>query len=1688
MQSDLKVYEYQNGTLSNILINEPVIDISANNTSVMYQTIDEKIYVTGENTFGELGVGNTSLVNTPVQVTKHSDNVFGMGSGYYNTYIIENTGNVYATGNNEYGSLGNGTRISEVEHILVGDRNFKVEPITATMKVGDKEQIEIKGNPFNVFGNTNISLDEYIWESDDENVISVISGTLEALSKGTAHITVTDKVTNEELIFTRIVTDIEKDRIDKITVNGETALLDEASTENNLIYRIKVITNENKGQLQITTKDLTDRISIDEGQNWSYNGILSQEIDILEKETSVNIKLGVKNNNGDYPLEENYTLIIEKVTDDIAIKEITVTSKDNEGNENVVIAKPVSLTRYEVVVSENTDISLSKVVLNSDYSYVSIDGAEYNIKSVERSIQIGTEFSKEIAIAVKSEAGRYEEYTLVIYKENVALDLISLKVNDTEAKKISEGNYAITVPKETSNANIKAIVNNSIAEISIAGNSYTPRINEENLNLNLDTTIVTIKTRTNNGYSKEYTLTIQKESDSQITPKLDMLLVNGKVIEPEEDNLTYITYLPSAEVSASIWAIAKENTVKVKIDENTEEIGESQVTIDVRKKENIYNVILSDDENSVTYKVIIRKAEADTNLKEITLSFEDTVYKAIKQTNGQYIAKIPADISEIDVTGVTSYAKSKIQIENSGIYVIHEDTKRIEVSEDVTNVSIKVESEDGSLETEYILQIQKMSTNTNLLKVEVDGNNVVLGDDGNYHYILTDAKNSVLVGAYTEDKEPNKAWVNIDNSPYDLYEIAKQIDITSKQTESIIKVKAEDGTIKSYKLIIEGLPDDCSIKEVVVNGELAKYIEGKNRYEIRNADKSYEIEVTLNDLLASMVLGENEKSIGKDNITVTKTGKETIVKVKVTSQNGLETEEYTIAILEKSSNSNLDMVIVNGDIVTPSLDGTYNIKVVNTTADINIEAISEDKYAITTIDNVSNNSYIAKKEEAVVDGKTIYEYKITVIAEDKTTADYTLTVEIGEANYNITNVFVGETQELLEEARLREDGKYYYKIGNVNEAYVKVKLESEKSKSKINGEIGDVVKVRLPNLITEIQITILGEDETVKEYTLIIEKKSSDVSIKSVTGDDVLKVENQNADIISVYVDEDVVTTNLDIVLNNKFASLKLSNEEEYSLNNIIREVDLSEYVTSGVIILGVDVKAEDGSTKQYQIQIYKQSNLDLDKVIINDENINYNEQSKSYEAVVTNGNKPIVTITAKNTLQTLQLLDINGNILATGVGTINTNLNLNTASLSDSYIIKVISHNGEAFGYEEYNLNIRQKSTENGILYIKVDELGTILNEDGLTYSAQVAGKDEYPVEIKLKDENSKVRIEDLEGNILVKEQIGTLSGMLTVLDGETKEVKVIVTSENGEEKEYKLNIERISSNLDVESITVTDYDNEKENIITKNVTIYDVTSKTYKIVLTKDLTETQVKINAISNFTTITLDNIVTGKGTVISNVNLLGLGITRFTIELTAADGKQETRYLEIIQLSDEIGIKTVEVDKVKIQPNEAGNYEVVVTDEIDLANVKVMLLDTTSKVSVNGNKEELGESIVDISKGANRQLVIPIIVTSQDGTSHTYTLTLNIISSDTTVKTVKGDEEIAKFENEKYVVYIDKNATNVGVEIIAGVPYSTISHTSEEGEELSDKSRLEFNLENLDLNQERFETKFLITAEDRNRKRI
>ena len=324
LRADGTIYKYQDGKLSQVSNVKNAIDISVQNNVNMYQSVDEKAYTWGENINGQLGLNSTEEVSNPTQVLENGTNVFRIGAGYNNTFIISNTGFIYSAGDNKRGELGNGTndndqsttKYNSIVHTLVGDRNFEIDPENNTLEINEIEDINIKAKTFNVFGDKNKELDEYKWDAENTAILSILeNGKVQGASLGTTQLIVTDKVTGEEKKGTRAVVPVDTDRIESITATGAEAEVTEAFK-----YKVKIPVDDDTkdSQVQIKTKLGTDQISIDNGTTWE-KGIIKKEIDISSNETQ--IPFIVKTEAGN---EVNYTLTIVRVSNDNSIKNLTI--------------------------------------------------------------------------------------------------------------------------------------------------------------------------------------------------------------------------------------------------------------------------------------------------------------------------------------------------------------------------------------------------------------------------------------------------------------------------------------------------------------------------------------------------------------------------------------------------------------------------------------------------------------------------------------------------------------------------------------------------------------------------------------------------------------------------------------------------------------------------------------------------------------------------------------------------------------------------------------------------------------------------------------------------------------------------------------------------------------------------------------------------------------------------------------------------------------------------------------------------------------------------------------------------------------------------------------------------------------------------------------------------------------------
>ena len=1643
LRADGTIYKYQDGKLSQVSNVKNAIDISVQNNVNMYQSVDEKAYTWGENINGQLGLNSTEEVSNPTQVLENGTNVFRIGAGYNNTFIISNTGFIYSAGDNKRGELGNGTndndqsttKYNSIVHTLVGDRNFEIDPENNTLEINEIEDINIKAKTFNVFGDKNKELDEYKWNAENTAILSILeNGKVQGASLGTTQLIVTDKVTGEEKKGTRAVVPVDTDRIESITATGAEAEVTEAFK-----YKVKIPVDDDtkNSQVQIKTKLGTDQISIDNGTTWE-KGIIKKEIDISSNETQ--IPFIVKTEAGN---EVNYTLTIVRVSNDNSIKNLTI-KKSGVETEEQIIKNENGI--YETIVP-STGENVVKVTTNHEKAYVSIDGQAKEEHEQTYTFEM-EEPIKEIPIKITSESGRDETYTLKVYTKEYLATLNKVMVNGKEAKKIDDKNYEAVITDEIDLASIEATTNFTTSKIGINNGEKQQNAIKENIQTVSDVTSATIQVESEDGTKQnEYTLTIKKQRTNS---KIQELQVEGKTIK--EINNVYTAYVSTGVNNAMVKITTKNAEDTISLADFTEEKSTLEKSVEVNAETNTYKIHIKDKETGKVekYTLIIKRGDTEVGLKNIFAVNESTIKEATNVENSKYEIKVLSKYTSTNLTINCINAESKIAVGQDNIdaqnYQIGTITQTISLAEKETTVPIKVITADGGKEKEYTVNIIRSSDDAELNEVAI---NELLGNDdipaeiskteeNTYEVQLQNAVTSLKIKATAVNENTN---VKIGEDEYSLKEATKEITLDSSLTEAIITVKTEYGTEKQYTLKINTLPAETGIKEITVGNETASYNSIKGRYEIKvdNELSSYDIIAKSTDDLANITLGikaGDVTKVGTVEATENKSGKETIVPITVTAQNGIESSTYDLAIIEKSSIANIGTVQVNGQEIEPDENGNYTANVKSTITDAQIKVESQNDNAKVTVDNQTQDTNQLTIKRKITEDKT--EYTIKVVSEDgKNTEEKILTVNRLSGNTNISGIKV-ETEDKKEYVpTVQEDGTYYVKTKRTGTANITITSEDEKAKISIAGgekNVGNNTStVTLLDEITEVNILIEAEDGTTKAEILKIEKESNNTDIAEIKGKDIKKVSKITSSKYEVQVDDRLQTLTFDAITKNENAKIKLGTEDEYTPNKIEnKSIDISQ-----INSFTIDVLAEDGeTTKTYTIEITKKFSTELSEIKTDGDVAKLQDNSEIiYNGWVDADDTANIEITPDNTLAKVSVYKDNELILSqTGTISITQRMKYET----DSYKIIVSNPNNEA-QTSTYILNLTKKSTNNNIEYVKVNGETLTENTDTQTYETQVITVDTEKYELHVKAENEYATIKFDDGEYSVE---NTQTQEYGINPGEIKEVKVTVKSQNGEELTKTVKIYRKDNNLNVEAIKVNGTD------ITST---YDEKHKNYNITLENTLDTTALEIVTESEKTEINtiIDEVEHNeqKTVTVDNISLPGVGKKIITFTVTSEEGKKETRTITISQFSSDIELAKLQVRGKDAKKRDDGNYEITISDIPTSADIYAKAQEETTKIEINGGTSSVGEqnsTIQNLEEG--KYLEVPVKLTAADGTEYEYQLYITVKSGDNNVKTIKVNNlEATKIDDNTYRSFVQESAVQATVDVTAKSELSNIKVT-------------------------------------------
>ena len=1142
-------------------------------------------------------------------------------------------------------------------------------------------------------------------------------------------------------------------------------------------------------------------------------------------------------------------------------------------------------------------------ILNDDGTYsVTLPNNKTTLTPNDVDVTISDDASIEKSPAISLSTKNDNIYTFKVTAENGDEKTYTIKVTRTKSNDTTLSKVTLTIGSDSSRY---CLMENDKCKINVPSDttkfSLTSEINSESIVSPVNSTEftmtpterikdITLTVTAEDGTKKEYTVTVERQKSSNNNLS-DIKVDNVSLSDFNKNKLTYNITVPGT-------------TNSVLVSATVEDTGKAVITTDLSNKfsldfgsNKIEIVVKAENDELKTYTLYIEKSKRiNANLKDLKVDNE-TITDFNKDKTEYTLDDVPFNKTELNISAIAEDTLAKV----SG-------TGNIKLKTGDNKIIITVTAHDTSVVKNYIINVRREKNSDNKVKsINVSGVTPTLNDDGTYSATLPNNKTTLT-----------PSDVDITVSEDASIEKSPAISLTTKNDNIYtFKVTAENGDEKTYTIkVTRTKSNDTSIKKVTltIGTDSSRYClltDNKCKIGVPSDTTNFSLSSEINS--ESVITPANGTEF-----TMSSTERIKDITLTVTAEDGTQ-NEYTVTVeREKSSNNNLsDIKVDNVSVSGFNKDKLiYNLTVPGATDSVSVSAVVEDtgKATITTdLSNKFNLNFGSNQIDIIVtaengDLKTYTLFierskRVNAYLKDLKINDKTITgfnksktiYDLGKVDYNTTALKVeGIAEDEL--ATVLGNGLINLSTGSntitltvnahdtsVSEIYkitVKRKLNDDTGiqgitlagvpavKDGLNYKVtvpNDVTKADKSNLIVtvndpkvetdkkaeyifndtelvttsdnEINILVTAEDGSVKAYTLIVTREKSDVALLSnltVTNGSFLPSFSSNVFEYEVTVPVDVTEFNVTATKlepNSKVTS----GEGHYNISTSEKQIEVTvvseDETKSNTYILNI---------KRTKSSINTLSDITVSEGTLTPE---FNSNITSYTVNV-DGNISSIDVSA--TLTDSRATIISG----TGIHSLNVGDN--------NIVIRVKSESGSIL---DYNINvIRAKKNINDLSMIKVDgkEIENF-SSDTLEYDLGDVNysKTKINVEAVLKDVDSSVKGD----------------GKISLKTGDN-EIVLTVTAQNGEEKTYKLHVNRIKNdNANLSLLSVMGYTLTPD--FDKDTLYYETTVEEEKSILTKE------EVTAVAedkNASISKQDNIELS--TTVDNI---------YKVTVTAEDGK-------------------------------------------------------------------------------------------------------------------------------------------------------------------------------------------------------
>ena len=1588
---------------------------------------DGTVWAWGDNTYGQLGQGNRVSAKKPVQV-QNLTNIVSVAAGDNHAIAIDKLGNVYTWGLNSKGQLGNRT----TETVSIPEKITGLDNQVVKVAAGGNLSaiIDSTGDVY-VFGdNSKEQIEEFKYNYDEfgQKILPALNTYVSQPIK----VQTVENAVKVQCLQTGIVV-LKTDG----SVERTTKYAKQANAQKTTVI--------NSGMVDISGKNESVVLLDKYGASYTYGdnskgqagiggtsaSVILQKIRIAEEKTYLTVGAGYKDNyvidtegfvygaganeygqlgNSTYDESYDFTLVgdrnFEIVPDARTMKQPEQETVKIVANIfNVFNHNERALTDYDWK-SSNTDV-------------VTVDNG------VLASQDMGT-----ATITATDKATGVKATALRVVQPLDEQRIQSITVNNKEAKVSGENKYEVSVEKNLDGTGtLKITTKDSADEISIDGGTTYVIGGTLTQDIPLDTnpTVQKIKVKASNGKTVDYILTINILSNDASLESLTIDNVQATSISSTE----YEIIVKDTVTKPEVHAVASDSKATVSIDASIEETKETTKTVDMTTviKKTIPVQVTSENGDKVTYTLTIYKEDALTQLETITVDGKE----ATKIGNTSYKATIPADADYSTIMAKTLYSKARAEINELGEET-QVTTKVVATTQEQTIVKIYVRAGEGEneREKEYTLTLDKQGTELiqGIFSLTVNGQEIE--PIGNiYNAYISENAETVAVTAITIN---DNDLVKIGETEAKVHISTEELEIAEEETTYRITVTdPEDSTkTKEYILKIRKPSADNSLLSVTVGNEefskVATREAGTNNFKVNISDKYSEVDVigTVGyDQAKVSVNGEKYETKISTRLVEIGKNEPTKVEILVKALNG-EVATYTLEIYTENSNTNLKKVTVDGKEATISSvsEDTYEYTLDKKADKITIGAIAEELTTKVGI-NTNEQELGATYREIKMEGRTLT-VNIPVTAEDGTTKVYKLIINALPDNVNLLNVKVNGKA-----ANAVPVNKYETRV-NKNDTLFELYVIPEDEKAKVqienNIEVTGTASATIAKDTEEVQVKIkvTAQDGTTQEYTLIVTNQSDDckLAILKVDGETLETDADGKYHITKKYLTSSV---NIDAIANNSYATVSINGttptQEEQKAS--VTTSDLENTIT-------ITIKAEDGTSKDYTLIVDKLPNETGATITIN-----YEENGETKEKVIEldRNNKGTIRIGNQESVNLkvvakdeLAQISIDGSIAEPKEST----KEIITTEETTSVPVQVTGQDGTIGNYE-ITIIRASNNAELKSIDVKGIENGDILKTSDNTYLVKVPDT-MGNVDITAIAESSYATVKIADGDY---SENNTQNATITMDEG-TKEITITIKAENGETKEYKVTIQKVTD-LGLESVKIDDNECTIKN-------------GSYEIFIDRNVTQSALKVKPKNPKALISIKQGVEGtygeEKTAEEHIEQIQITGEETTVIIQAKDPNDPTRIKEysvtIKYKSNNADLELIQVDGKDAIETEEGYYAVT-TETATTARIYVKATNEYAKVTIGDNEAEQGASRRTITLSQEKKTIIQITIKSQD---ESVTKTFNVIierkSDDTSCNININNETADEIDTttNTYTKYIERNDTQATIQVTANNDEATI----------------------------------------------